>query len=352
MKIGAIDIPRALLLAPMEDVTDIPFRLVCKEMGADVMYTEFVNSEGLVRRSGRTHAKMRFLEEERPFGIQIYGGNDVSMEGAARLAEALAPDLIDINCGCWVRNVAGQGAGAGLLRDLPMMRRIVESVVRATRLPVTVKTRLGWDDRSIAIVDVARMVEDAGAAAITIHCRTRAQGHSGAPDYAWIPAVRAAVSIPVIVNGGIDSPGAAKMVFESTGCDGVMIARGAVNNPWIFREIRAFLSDGTLLPPPSPAERIGLLLRHLSLSVEHKGERVGVIEFRKHYGGYLRNLPGIARVRHELMQFTLHEPLVEYLETLRERLESPDALLSLSPAGEPSLSLPAVPRADSARAAG
>jgi tRNA-dihydrouridine synthase B len=319
MRIGTIDIPKAVILAPMEDVTDIPFRLVCKRMGADLMYTEFVNSEGLVRKSVKTHKKMEFLEEERPFGIQIYGGSDTSMEGAAGIASALSPDLIDINCGCWVKNVAGHGAGAGLLRDLPRMRRIIEAVAGSTAIPVTVKTRLGWDESSIVIVDVAKMVEDAGAKAITIHCRTRSQGHSGTPDYSFVPQVKRAVSIPVIVNGGIDSPSAAKAVFDSTGCDGVMVARGAVNNPWIFREIRAFINDGTVIPPPGVLERFDLLLEHLELSVKHKGERTGVLAFRKHYSGYLRDLPWIADIRHELMQFTEHSPLVEFLLLARDR---------------------------------
>jgi tRNA-dihydrouridine synthase B len=318
MRIGTIDIPKAVILAPMEDVTDIPFRLVCKRMGADLMFTEFVNSEGLVRKSGKTHKKMAFLDEERPFGIQIYGGTDVSMEGAARIATALSPDLIDINCGCWVKNVAGHGAGAGLLRDLPKMRRIIEAVVRSTHLPVTVKTRLGWDENSIMIVEVARMVEDAGARGITIHCRTRSQGHSGTPDYSLIPEVKKAVSIPVIVNGGIDTPAIARDVFETTGCDGVMVARGAVNNPWIFREIKAFVTDGSVVPPPDAGERFNVLLEHLDLSVRYKGERTGVLEFRKHYSGYLRNLPGIAKIRHDLMQFTEHAPLTEHLLRLRD----------------------------------
>jgi tRNA-dihydrouridine synthase B len=319
MRIGTIDIPKAVLLAPMENVTDIPFRLVCKKMGADLMFTEFVNSEGLVRKSKTTHKKMAFLEEERPFGIQIYGGTDVSMEGAARIASALSPDLVDINCGCWVKNIAGHGAGAGLLRDLPRMRRIIEAVVRSTDLPVTVKTRLGWDEASIMIVDVARMVEDAGAKALTIHCRTRSQGHSGTADYTRIPEVKRAVSIPVIVNGGIDTPTIAGEVFAQTGCDGVMVARGAVNNPWIFREIKAFITDGTLIPPPDAGERFDVLLDHLALSVRYKGERTGVLEIRKYYSGYLRNLPGIAKIRHELMQFTEHPPLAVHLLQLKER---------------------------------
>ena len=259
----------------MENVTDIPFRLVCKGMGADLMFTEFVNSEGLVRKVVKTRAKMKFLEEERPFGIQIYGGTDLSMEGASKIATALAPDLIDINCGCWVKNIAGHGAGAGLLRDLVKMRRIIESVVRSTDLPVTVKTRLGWDRESIIIEDVARMVEDSGARAITIHCRTRSQGHSGEPDYSRIPSVKGAVSIPVIVNGGIDTPEIAKHVFDSTGCDGIMIARGAIHNPWIFREIKAYIETGMPIPPPGTEERFDVMLKHLELSVLYKGERTG-----------------------------------------------------------------------------
>ena len=312
----------AILLAPMEDVTDIPFRLVCKKLGADVMYTEFVNSEGLVRNSGKTKQKMAFLEEERPFGIQIYGGTENSMEGAARMAEELQPDLIDINCGCWVRNVAGHGAGAGLLKDLPKMERIISSVVKAVQLPVTVKTRLGWDSTSIQIVEVARMVEATGAKALTVHCRTRAQGHKGDPDYSWIPLVKQAVTIPIIVNGGVDTPVNAKQVFESTGCDGVMIARGAVQNPWIFSEIKHYLRTGETLPPASFEQRLDVLLQHLEYSVVHKGERRGVLEFRKHYSGYLKNTPGIAKLRAELMQFTELQPIKDHLSQFAEKFSS------------------------------
>lgn len=313
MRIGQLNIDKPVLLAPMEDVTDIPFRLICKRMGADVVFTEFVNAEGLVRRSEKTHRKMVFLEEERPFGIQIYGGLESSMGGAARMAESLQPDLIDINCGCWVRNVVGGGAGAALLRDLPRMRRVIEAVVKAVQLPVTVKTRLGWDEKSIQIMDVARMVEDTGAAAITIHCRTRAQGHKGMPDYNLIPFVKSAVRIPVIVNGGVYSAERAREVFESTGCDGVMVAQGAISNPWIFREIKHYMSTGEVLPPADLRERVELLIEHLKLSVRHKGELRAVIEFRKHYSGYLRNAPGVAAIRAELMHFTQFQPIEAYL---------------------------------------
>jgi len=318
VKIGKIEIPQAVLLAPMEDVTDIPFRLVCKKLGADLMNTEFVNAEGLVRSSEKTHRKMDFLPEERPFGIQIYGGDENSMERAARIAEELQPDLIDINCGCWVKNVVGHGAGAGLLRDLPKMERLISLVVKAVSLPVTVKTRLGWDSESIRIVEVARMLEGAGAQGLTVHCRTRVQGHKGDPDYSEIPAVKRAVSIPVIVNGGIDSPVSAKEAFEKTGCDGIMVARGAIQNPWIFREIKQFLLTGIRVPEPALSERVEILLDHLRLSVRHKGERYGVLEFRKHYSGYLRIQPGISKLRSELMQFTELEPIVNRINLYRE----------------------------------
>jgi tRNA-dihydrouridine synthase B len=322
MKIGNIDIERGILLSPMEDVTDIPFRVICKQLGADIVYTEFVNSEGLVRNAQKTKLKMEFLPEERPIGIQIYGGGEESMAGAARMAEELRPDLIDINCGCWVRNVVGHGAGAGLLRDLPKMESVITSVVTSTALPVTVKTRLGWDMETIRIVDVAKMVEGAGAKALTIHCRTRAQGHTGDPDYSWIPKVKAAVRIPIIVNGGIDSPEKARAVFDATGCDAVMVARGAIHNPWIFKEIRHFLSTGELLPPPSFEERIKVMTDHLRLSVNYKGERKGVIEFRKHYAGYLRGKPGVAKLRAELMHYTELQPTIEHVGRYAELLYS------------------------------
>ena len=322
MKIGKINIPKAILLAPMENVTDIPFRLVCKQMGADIVYTEFVNSEGLVRHSKKTKQKMMFLPEERPFGIQIYGGGEESMGEAARMAEELQPDIIDINCGCWVKNVVGHGAGAGLLKDLPMMQHIITSVVNAVQLPVTVKTRIGWDAKSIIIVDVAKMVEDTGARALTIHCRTRAQGHQGEPDYSWIAKVKESVTIPIIVNGGIDTPEKAKTVFEATGCDGIMIARGAIYNPWIFMEIKYFLETGMKLPEPSFENRLELLRKHLQISVQHKGERYGVLEFRKYFSGYLRSQPGVSKLRSELMQYTEVQPLLDHIARFADSLTS------------------------------
>ena len=322
MKIGNIDIERPIVLAPMEDVTDMAFRLVCKRLGADMVYTEFVNSEGLIRDSLKTMRKMEFREEERPFGIQIYGGEESSMEKAAAISESYNPDIIDINCGCWVKDVAMRGAGAGLLRDLPRMERIVSSVVKNVKLPVTVKTRLGWDSENIRIVDVAKMVEQTGAKGLTIHCRTRAQGHSGEPDFSQIPLVKGAVSIPIFVNGGLDSPEKIKKVFDETGCDGVMIARAAINNPWIFRDARHFLANAELLPIPSIDERIRVLFEHLKLSIELKGVRRAIIELRKYYSGYLRNLPNASKVRSELMQYGELSPVADHVYQYASWLKS------------------------------
>ncbi|HWP82076.1 MAG TPA: tRNA dihydrouridine synthase DusB [Bacteroidota bacterium] len=311
---------RPIVLAPMEDVTDLPFRVICKRLGADIVYTEFVNSEGLIRDSRKAKEKMHFLEEERPFGIQIYGGEESSMEGAAKIAESLNPDLIDINCGCWVKDVALRGAGAGLLRDLPKMERIVSTVIRSVNIPVTVKTRLGWDAASIRIVDVAKMLEQCGVRILTIHCRTRDQGHKGDPDFSWIPRVKAAVSIPIFVNGSIETPQQIKQVLDETGCDGVMVGRGAIHNPWIFKQAKHFLSSGTLSAEPDLDQRFEVMIEHLKLSVNFKGERKGVIEFRKHYTGYLRGLAFASKVRQEMMQYIELAPIIDRLQAYRESL--------------------------------
>jgi len=320
MKIGPINIEKPLLLAPMEDVTDRAFRIVCRRLGADVVFTEFVNSEGLIRDSEKTKLKMNFTDEERPCGIQIYGGTETSMEGAARIAESLQPDVIDINCGCWVRKVVGNGAGSDLLRDLPRMEKITAAVVKTVQLPVTVKTRLGWDSASIRIVEVAKMLEQTGIAALTIHCRTRSQAHTGVPDFSWIPKIKSAVSIPIIINGSLDTPQKIEEAFHETGCDGVMIGRGAIENPWIFRQAKLYRTNPDSVQNPSIEERFRLLTEHFQLSLELKGERKGIFEFRKHYAGYLKGFPNASRVRQELMNYTEPQSIIDTLQQFQMQL--------------------------------
>lgn len=299
--VGKINIDKAVLLAPMEDVTDISFRLICKELGADVVYTEFVNSEGLIRYSDKTFSKLKILSEERPVGIQIYGGNIESMTGAAIIAEEENPDLIDINAGCWVKNVVGLGAGSALLKDPPYMQKLAEQVVKSISLPVTVKTRLGWDDSSIRILEVAKRLEDAGVKGLTIHCRTRAMGHKGDADWSWIPLIKSAVNIPVALNGNVLTAADVKKAFDETGADAVMIARGAIGNPWIFKEAKEILSNGIISSRINEELKIATCLKHLKYAIKIKGERCAVIEHRKFYSGYLKGLYNASQIRQELM---------------------------------------------------
>lgn len=316
--IGKINIKNAILLAPMEDVTDLAFRLICKKLGADVVYTEFVNSEGLVRSSEKTHAKLKISNDERPVGIQIYGGNIKSMIGGARIAEAENPEVIDINAGCWVKDVVNCGAGSALLKDPPYLQKLVKEVVEAVSIPVTVKTRLGWDENNIQILDVAKRIEDAGAKALTIHCRTRSMGNRGEVDWSWISKVKNLVSIPVVLNGNVLTAQNVKKAFDETGADAIMIARGAIGNPWIFRETKELLSVGSLTSIVDMQERIKICLEHLNLSVKMKGERRAVIEHRKFYSGYLKGLHNASKVRSELMlkknQNEVEDVLSNFLE--------------------------------------
>jgi tRNA-dihydrouridine synthase B len=317
MKIGSVDIDKPLCLAPMEDVTELPFRLICKRLGADIVYTEFTSSEGIIREIPRIMEKIQIVEEERPVSIQIFGGRPEAMSGAAEVIEKLKPDFIDVNCGCWVKNHVARNEGAGLLRDLPLFEQIVKATVKGTKLPVTVKTRLGWDDQSIVILDVAKMVEDAGAKALTLHCRTRSQAHSGFADWSWLEKIKKVVSIPVIGNGDITCPEDVKAMLE-TGCDGIMIGRGAIANPWIFRETKHYLKTGEHMPAPSIEEKIQICIDHLKLNVQYKGEKYGVQTFRKHYVGYLKGLPNIAPVRSELMQYMTMEEVIMRLQKYLE----------------------------------
>lgn len=325
LRIANIEIRNAILLAPMEDVTDISFRLVCRELGADIVYTEFVNSEGLVRANKRTHEKLRIIKEERPVGIQIYGANIKSMVGAARIAEAENPDLIDINAGCWVKNVVGYGAGSALLKDPPYMQQLVKSVVDSTSLPITVKTRLGWDENSIQILEVAKRMEDAGAVTLTVHCRTRKVGHNGEADWSWIPRIKEVVNIPVILNGNVLNAHDVKKAFDETDADGIMIARGAIGNPWIFKEAKELLSTGNITSVIDEEMRIKTCLKHLKLAVQVKGEKRGILEHRKFYAGYQRGMYGAARIRSELMKLTeysqVEDALLKYLGSVKKDVE-------------------------------
>jgi tRNA-dihydrouridine synthase B len=303
----------------MEDVTDIAYRRLCKELGADVVYTEFVNSDGLIRSNKKTEKKLEITEEERPVGIQIYGGNLEPMIEAAKITESRNPDLIDINAGCWVKKIAARGAGASLMRDPVYLQTMVESIVKSVKIPVTVKTRIGWDDKSINILEVAKRIEGAGAAAITVHCRTRCQGHTGDPEWEWIQKVKDVVKIPVGLNGGIFTAEDALRAFETTNADAVMIARGAIDHPWIFREAKDLL-NGKITHPVTPEERINTALRHLRYSLEIKDARAAIIPFRKYYTGYLKGLRNAKDVRAELYKQLEYAPieklLLKYLEEL------------------------------------
>ena len=262
MKIGHINIDNPIILAPMEDVTDTAFRIICKRQGADIVYTEFTSSEAIIRGIPQALRKIKIAAEERPVAIQLFGGVETSMAEAAQRAESFGPDFIDINCGCWVKNHVAHGHGAALLKDLPRFEKIVQSTVKATKLPVTVKTRLGWDTNSIVIEDVARMVEAAGAQAIAVHCRTRTQAHNGKADWQWLEKIKKIVTIPVIGNGDVVTPEDAQRMF-AIGCDGVMVGRGALTNPWIFRQTKHYLRTGEHLPPVPFEEHISFFLSPL-----------------------------------------------------------------------------------------
>lgn len=314
------DLKGKIVLAPMEDVTEPPFRLIAKKLGADIVYTEFISSEGLIRDARKAKAKLFIYEEERPIAIQIFGGNEDVMEDAAKIAEEAAPDFIDINCGCWVKDVALRGAGAGLLKDLPKMRRIAESVMKSVSLPVTLKTRLGWDENSIVIVDVAKMLEDIGIKALTVHCRLRTQGNKGEADWSWIKRIKdSGAKIPIILNGNVKTPEDVKNAFQEFEPDAIMIGQGAINNPWIFTQSKSLIEKGSY-SEPQLSEKIDTCISHLKLCCELKGEKYGTLEFRKHYSGYLHSLPNISKIRMELMAMTEFAPIIERLTALKEKI--------------------------------
>ncbi len=295
-----------IVLAPMEDVTDLAFRLVCKRRGADVVYTEFVSSEGLIRDIKKAIAKLKLLDEERPIGIQIYGNRVESMVQAAKIAEQAQPDLLDINFGCPSKHVAGKGAGSGLMRTPDLMEAITRGVINAVDLPVTAKTRLGWCHDQMNVIEIAQMLEKCGIQALTIHGRTRSQKFKGVADWEKIGEAKRAVSIPVIGNGDVTSPEDAKRMLEVAGVDGVMIGRGAYGRPWIFEQTKHYLATGEHLPDPTLEERVEILLEHLDLSIQLKGERRGSLEMGKHYGNYLKGVRNVKHLKSALRQLSTY----------------------------------------------
>ncbi|MEI6408518.1 MAG: tRNA dihydrouridine synthase DusB [Bacteroidota bacterium] len=321
VKIGNVELGEfPLLLAPMEDVSDPPFRKLCKAQGADMVYTEFISADGLVHEAKSTLQKLEIFDYERPIGIQYFGGQLESMLEAAEIIEAKNPDVIDINFGCPVAKVACRMAGAGMLRDVPLMVKLTEAVVKSTGRPVTVKTRLGWDDSTINILEVAERLQDIGIQALTIHARTRAQMYKGEARWEWIAKVKEnpRMHIPIFGNGDIDSPQKALEYRKKYGPDGIMIGRASIGYPWIFREIKHYFATGETLPPPDIHERVAAARQHLSDSLAWKGPKLGVLEMRRHYAPYFRDLPHIKPYRAELVTLMEPEALFEMLDRVEE----------------------------------
>nr|WP_295930054.1 tRNA dihydrouridine synthase DusB [uncultured Dyadobacter sp.] len=319
VKIGNIalsDFP--LLLAPMEDVSDPPFRAVCKENGADLMYTEFVSSEGLIRDAAKSVQKLDIFEYERPVGIQLFGSDVETMGSCAEIASRVNPDLIDINYGCPVKNVACRGAGAALLQDIPKMVRMTESVIKSTHLPVTVKTRLGWDENTRNVEDVAERLQDIGIKALSIHGRTRVQMYKGSADWSLIARIKEnpRITIPIFGNGDVDSPEKALEYRNKFGVDGIMIGRATIGNPWIFNEIKHYMKTGEKLAPPTMEQRVDVCLRHLEFSIRWKGPVAGVFEMRRHYTNYFKGLEHFKPYRMRLVEAMTFEELNSILKEI------------------------------------
>lgn len=334
MKISDIELgDKPLFLAPMEDVTDPSFRFICKEFGADVVYTEFISSDGLIRDAAKSLAKLRIDDRERPVGIQIYGHLIEPMVESARIAESARPDIIDINFGCPVKKIAKRGAGSGMMKDVPLMVEMTRRIVEAVNTPVTVKTRLGWDDDNKNIEEIALRLQDAGIAALTIHGRTRSQMYRGEADWTLIGKVKnnPAIKIPVIGNGDIDSAEKAAQAFDRYGVDGVMIGRATYGRPWIFREVKHYLETGETLPQPSVAERVNIAKRHLAKSIEIKGEKVGVLEMRRHLSNYFKGLPDFKQTRMKLVTLNDIPELFATLDHVAEKWGGHDLSQAVPP---------------------
>ena len=319
VKIGNIDLGEfPLLLAPMEDVSDPPFRRLCKLHGADMLYSEFISSEGLIRDAIKSRQKLDIFDYERPVGIQIFGGDEEAMALSAKIVATVRPDLVDINFGCPVKKVVSKGAGAGVLKDIDLMVRLTKAVVSSTDLPVTVKTRLGWDESSINIEEVAERLQDVGISALTIHARTRSQMYKGHSDWSYIAKVKnnPRIHIPIFGNGDIDNPEKALEYRNKYGVDGIMIGRAAIGYPWIFREIKHYFATGELLSPPTIADRVAAARNHLIWSVEWKGERQGVLEMRRHYTNYFKGLLNFKEHRQRLVTLDSAAEIVTALEEI------------------------------------
>jgi tRNA-dihydrouridine synthase B len=324
VQIGNISLPDfPLLLAPMEDVSDPPFRYVCKQKGADLMYSEFISSEGLIRNAIKSRQKLDFFEYERPFGVQVFGGDEEAMAMSAAIIDATNPDLVDINFGCPVKKVVCKGAGAAVLKDIDLMVRLTKAVIGSTKLPVTVKTRLGWDDHSKNIEEVAERLQDIGVQALTIHGRTRSQLYKGEADWTLIAAIKnnPRITIPIFGNGDIDSPEKALAYKNKYGVDGIMIGRAAIGYPWIFEEIKHYLQTGAHKEPPSIEQRIRVIREHLLRSIEWKGNVLGILEMRRHYTNYLKGLPYIKEFRNLLVQKNSIDEIEEILFRVQMRYE-------------------------------
>jgi len=321
VKIGNVELGEfPLLLAPMEDVSDPPFRALCKQEGADVLYTEFISVEGLIRDATKSVQKLDIYDYERPIGIQIFGAELDSMQRAAAIVEEAQPEILDINFGCPVKKVVCKMAGAGILQDIPRMVKLTEAIVKSTNLPVTVKTRLGWDDKTIFIQEVAERLQDVGIKALSIHGRTRKQMYKGEADWTEIGKIKEnpRIHIPIFGNGDINSPEKALEYKNRYGVDGIMIGRASIGNPWIFREIKHYLKTGELLPPPTLAERVAATKQHLLHSLEWKGERTGIVEMRRHYTNYFKGLRGIKHYRSKLVTSMEVDYIFEVLDEIEQ----------------------------------
>jgi tRNA-dihydrouridine synthase B len=321
VKIGNVSIGEfPLLLAPMEDVSDPPFRAVCKEQGADLMYTEFISSEGLIRDAIKSRQKLDIFDYEKPIGIQIFGGDEDAMAMSAKIVDATNPDLLDINFGCPVKKVVCKGAGAAVLKDIDLMVRLTNACIRSTSLPVTVKTRLGWDNDTKNIEEVAERLQDIGVKALTIHGRTRTQLYKGDADWTLIGKIKnnPRIHIPIFGNGDIDTPQKALEYKNRYGVDGIMIGRAAIGYPWIFREIKHYFETGEILEAPTLEERLHACRKHLHGSVSWKGEKLGILEMRRHYASYLKGLPNVKEFRNKLVMTDSRSEIEDILASLQE----------------------------------